>query len=98
MLPENNETPVAPATKMPSMTAEIFPALLMPPPKLDVFSTSMALLPAEIVPRLPMAMPPETKPALTAIPLPVARIVPLSTIEPWMVLPLRTPIRSARRK
>ena len=82
-------------TKMP-LLAERVPALLMPPPNVGVNSTATALLPAKILPWLPMATPPETTPpVLTRMPRPlVALIVPLSTMAPLMVaFAIQMPVR-----
>jgi hypothetical protein len=77
-------------TSIPARLAKMLPALLIPPANVIVFSTTITLEPAEILPRLPTWIPPEITPPLTRMPSSVARIVPLSTIAPWMVLSLRT--------
>lgn len=71
-------------------SAEIVPLLVMPPPNVVVFCTTMPLadpvplvIRAVIVPLLETCMPPTmTPPLLTSMPALVARIVPLSTSAP----------------
>jgi hypothetical protein len=62
----------------------------MPPSNVAAFLTTMALLPAETLPLLAIEIPLDTTPPLTRMPALLATILPLSTMAPWMVLPLRT--------
>jgi hypothetical protein len=66
-------------TKIPCDFAVILPLSVMPPANVAVFSTTMPLFPAEIVPLLETWMPPETTPSLlTRMPSLPAKTVPLS--------------------